>query len=94
MKSGTSKQIRKETSLGEGTRLPFIPLRDAMLCVDCEFLIPAANETCSVCGGRTLMDLAELLAVLVDKAACAPGKRGLAALSRSVLWAIDSRHSA
>lgn len=79
--------------LDDKIRLAFVPLRNAMLCIDCQFITPAANDTCSVCGGRGLVGLAELLAALIDGAAGARGKSDLAALSRSVLGAIDSRHS-
>jgi hypothetical protein len=50
------------------TRSTFIPLRDAMLCVDCEFITPAGSDTCSICGRQKLVGLAELLEVLIGKA--------------------------
>ncbi len=46
----------------------FVPLRDAMVCVACEFITPAGNSKCSVCGQPTLVSLPDLLAVLIEKA--------------------------
>ena len=39
----------------------FLPLRDAVLCTDCEFISADSGEVCSVCGSRSLFRLAELV---------------------------------
>ena len=39
----------------------FLPLRDAVLCRDCEFISADSGEVCSVCGSRSLFHLAELV---------------------------------
>ena len=50
------------------SRPAIVPLRDAMLCIDCEFVTPAANGKCSICGGHRLVILSELLELLVEQA--------------------------
>ena len=39
----------------------FLPLRDAVLCRDCEFISADSGEVCSVCGSRSLFRLSELV---------------------------------
>jgi hypothetical protein len=39
----------------------FLPLRDAVLCKDCEFISADSGDACSVCGSRSLLQLSELL---------------------------------
>jgi hypothetical protein len=39
----------------------FLPLRDAVLCKDCEFISADSGESCSVCGSRSLLRLSELV---------------------------------
>jgi hypothetical protein len=39
----------------------FIPLRDAVLCKDCQFISADSGEVCSVCGSRSLLRLCELV---------------------------------
>jgi hypothetical protein len=39
----------------------FLPLRDAVLCRDCEFISTDSGEVCSVCGSRSLFRLSELV---------------------------------
>lgn len=39
----------------------FLPLRDAVLCKDCEFISADAGEACSVCGSRNLLHLNQLI---------------------------------
>ena len=39
----------------------FLPLRDAVLCKDCEFISADSGEACSVCGSRNLLHLNELI---------------------------------
>jgi hypothetical protein len=71
-------QVRRE-EIDRGKRLPMklgldtsrpahVPLRDAMLCIDCEFVSPAANGKCSICGSNRLVILSELLELLVVQA--------------------------
>lgn len=62
----------------------FIPLRDAMLCVECEFITPAGNDKCSICGEKKLVSLAELLDVLIGKACDATPPIAIAELARLV----------
>jgi hypothetical protein len=50
------------------SRSPFVALRDAMLCIDCEFVTPAGNSSCSICAGHRLVVLTDLLGVLVERA--------------------------
>jgi hypothetical protein len=50
------------------SRPAYVPLRDAMLCVDCEFVSPAANGKCSICGSNRLVVLSELLEFLAIQA--------------------------
>jgi hypothetical protein len=55
--------------LGLDTSRPaYVPLRDAMLCIDCQFVSPAANSKCSICGGTKLVILSELLELLLVQA--------------------------
>jgi len=39
----------------------FLPLRDAVLCKDCEFISADSGDACSVCGSRNLLHLNELI---------------------------------
>jgi hypothetical protein len=39
----------------------FLPLRDAVLCKDCQFISADSGEVCSVCGSRSLLRLCELV---------------------------------
>ena len=39
----------------------FLPLRDAVLCRDCEFISGDAGDMCSVCGSRSLVRVSELM---------------------------------
>ena len=55
--------------LGLDTSRPaYVPLRDAMLCIDCQFVSPAANGKCSICGSTRLVILSELLELLLVQA--------------------------
>jgi hypothetical protein len=55
--------------LGLDTSRPaFVPLRDAMLCIDCQFVSPAANSKCSICGSSRFVSLSQLLELLVEQA--------------------------
>lgn len=77
-------------SLHERSRFAFIPLRDAVLCLDCQFITPPGSNTCSVCGGHALAGLAQILgALLEDPPATTPASR-VAGRSESRLQVIDS----
>ena len=39
----------------------YLPLRDAVLCADCEFISSDQGEACGVCGGINLLKLSEVL---------------------------------
>lgn len=39
----------------------YLPLRDAVLCTDCEFISTDAGNVCSVCGGRNLLKVCDLI---------------------------------
>jgi hypothetical protein len=39
----------------------FLPLRDAVLCKDCEFISADEGDVCSVCGSRSLLRVCELV---------------------------------
>lgn len=54
--------------LTKASRSNFVPLRDATLCLECEFITPGENDRCSICGSDKLVRLAELLDVLIGKA--------------------------
>lgn len=53
-------------SLQERSRSAFIPLRDAVLCLDCQFITPPGSSRCSVCGGHALAGLAQILGALLE----------------------------
>lgn len=80
-------------NLQERSRSAFIPLRDAVLCLDCQFITPPGNNTCSVCGGRVLVGVAQILSVLLEQPPAAEAPGGLAGESRPRLRVIDSRPS-
>jgi len=76
--------------LGLDTSRPaFVPLRDAMLCIECQFVTPASSGKCSICGGNQLVMLSELLELLVQHACGARAQIRLAELA-SVLVRSDS----
>ena len=58
------------------SRSAFIPLRDAMLCLDCQFITQPDRNLCSVCGGHLLVGVAQLLSALLEEPpATAPASR-------------------
>jgi hypothetical protein len=52
-----------------------------MLCIDCEFVTPAANGKCSICGSHRLVILSELLELLLEQACGAKAPLRLAQLA-------------
>src|SRR5215471_16377133 len=70
-----------ESPFNDTIRSSFVPLRDAMLCIDCEFVTPAANGRCSICGGHRFVILAELLDLLVQQACGSKAPHRLAELA-------------
>ena len=76
--------------LNDTTRLPFVPLRDAMLCIDCEFVTPAPNAKCSICGGDRLVILAQLLDLLVGLACGSGAPTRLAELASHLVCRNDA----
>ncbi|HEX7285539.1 MAG TPA: hypothetical protein VF532_05120 [Candidatus Angelobacter sp.] len=42
-------------------RSSYLPLRDAVLCTDCEFISADAGDSCAVCGSRNLLKLCDLI---------------------------------
>lgn len=71
------------------SRQAIVPLRDAMLCIDCEFVTPAANGNCSICNSDRLVILSELLELLVEQACGSKAPVRLAELA-SILVRNDS----
>lgn len=82
-----------EFSLQERSRPAFIPLRDAVLCLDCHFITPPGNNLCSVCGGRVLVGVTQILSVLLEEPRAAEAPSGLTEESGSRLRVIDSSSS-
>lgn len=54
-------------SLLERSRSAFIPLRDAVLCLDCQFITPPGSDLCSVCGGHLLVGVAQIIEALLKE---------------------------
>jgi hypothetical protein len=42
-------------------RSSYLPLRDAVLCTDCDFISADAGDACAVCGSRNLLKLCDLI---------------------------------
>ncbi len=47
----------------------FVPLRNAILCLECNFVSSGVEDTCCVCHGTLLLNLAALVAEQLEKAA-------------------------
>jgi hypothetical protein len=77
-------------SLHERSRSAFIPLRDAVLCLDCQFITPPGCNTCSVCGGHALLGVAQILGALLEEPPATTPARSFARRSESRLHVIDS----
>jgi len=41
--------------------LPSVPLSCAVLCVDCDRITISYNNACPVCGGKSLLNVAQIL---------------------------------
>lgn len=39
----------------------YLPLRDAVLCADCEFISSDRGDSCAVCGGTNLLKVCDVL---------------------------------
>ncbi len=48
-------------TLNIANRSCYLPLRDAVLCTDCEFISADAENVCSVCGSRSLLKVCDLI---------------------------------
>lgn len=59
--SGPKEGAAMKRTLNIPNRSSFLPLRDAVLCNDCEFISADSGEVCSVCGSRSLLRLKELV---------------------------------
>ena len=82
---GTAARCSSMTlTISKAARFNFVPLRDAMLCVECEFITPAGNNQCSICGRDKLISLSELLEVLIAKACDGTPPITLARLARLI----------
>lgn len=55
------REVQMKCTLNIPNKSSFLPLRDAVLCTDCEFISADSGETCSVCGSRSLFRLCELV---------------------------------
>ncbi len=77
-------------SLHDTTRTAFVPLRDAVLCLDCQFITPPGSNICSVCGGRMLVNVAQILGILLEEAPVPSSPSMLAGKPESRLCVIDS----
>jgi len=56
-------------NLNIATKPSFLPLRDAVLCEQCEFVSADSGDVCQVCGSNSLVRLAD---VVKGKASAAP----------------------
>lgn len=43
-----------------------VPLREAVLCADCEIISDSAGETCEICGSRSLLSLGRVLGGCIE----------------------------
>lgn len=49
------------------SRLQFLPLRDAVLCSDCNFISADELGVCPVCNGRSLLSLSRIVGRKADR---------------------------
>lgn len=78
--------------VSETSRSALIPLRDAMLCMDCEFITPATDNACSLCGGHALLRLMELLGMLMEEACSTTDINKLTWKLQSCLGPVDASY--
>ncbi|HKW75815.1 MAG TPA: hypothetical protein VJN64_09840 [Terriglobales bacterium] len=50
-----------KSTVNIANRSCYLPLRDAVLCADCEFISSDRGDTCAVCGGTNLLRVSEVL---------------------------------
>jgi hypothetical protein len=55
-------------TLNIASKPSFLPLRDAVLCKDCQFISADSGDVCSVCGSRSLLRLCELVKSMAGSA--------------------------
>jgi hypothetical protein len=60
-----------KSTLNIPNKSSFLPLRDAVLCKDCEFISADSGNACSVCGSRNLLHLNELIRTAAGPASAA-----------------------
>lgn len=54
----------KPVSVDEGSEqafVPSLPVSCAVLCVDCERITVSFHDACPICGGRSLLNVAQIL---------------------------------
>jgi hypothetical protein len=56
-----------------------------MLCLDCQFVSPASNGKCSICGSSRFVSLSQLLELLVAQAYGAKGPIQLRDLANTLV---------
>jgi hypothetical protein len=56
-------------NLNISSKPSFLPLRDAVLCKECEFVSADSGDACQVCGGRSLVRLSDLVKSQVPQTA-------------------------
>jgi len=80
-------------SMYERSRSAFIPLRDAMLCLDCQFITQPGSNLCSVGGGHLLAGVAQILSALLEEPpATAPASRRAESMQRRLQVIHSANH--
>jgi hypothetical protein len=54
--------------------LPSLPLSSAVLCVDCDRITVSYNSACPLCGGRSLLNVAQILGGALGPERVRPGE--------------------
>src|SRR5215510_3681793 len=86
--------IAMKFSLYQRSRSAFIPLRDAVLCLDCQFITQPNSELCSVCGGHLLAGVAQILGALLEEPpATAPASRPAGRMQRHLQLIYSADHA-
>jgi hypothetical protein len=79
----------------------YLPLRDAVLCADCEFISSDHGEACGVCGGIDLLKVADVLGQAVAPAQNPQGELDFAVMNpgcesmtqnASAVWGRKEKH--